>query len=163
MHTHTYTQVYTCMRIPIHIHMQIYTYMHIHTHTYIHTYTHTHTICTYARTQARLERQYCSNCVRSPTTGTTVLQQLREKPNLTPRKLRTSPLEVVVPPPFNEIRSTTTTGKRKTITTDSSSSHYHDRAPPRQQPIICTGAEPICSVHGPPKLQATESMLRNRI
>jgi len=65
MHTHTYTPVYTCMCIPIHTHLQIYTYMHVHTHTYIHTYMHTHTIFTDAHTQARLERQRCSDCARS--------------------------------------------------------------------------------------------------
>ena len=32
---------------------------------------------------------------------------------------------------------------------------YHDSAPPRQQPLICTGAEPIQPVHSPPKLRAT--------
>ena len=57
MYTHKYTNVYTCMCIPTHIHMQIYTYMHVHTHTYIYLCTHTHTTCTYARTQARQERQ----------------------------------------------------------------------------------------------------------
>ena len=39
----------------------------------------------------------------------------------------------------------------------------HDSAAPRQHPLICTGAEPIHQVHGPPKPRATESMLRNRI
>jgi len=45
----------------------------------------------------------------------------------------------------------------------SSPSHNHDSAAPRQHPLICTGAEPIHQVHGPPKPRATESMLRNRI
>ena len=31
----------------------------------------------------------------------------------------------------------------------------HDSAVPRQHPLICTGAEPIHQVHGPPKLRAT--------
>jgi len=88
MHAHTYTHVYTCMRIPIHIHMLIYTYMHVCTHTYIRMYTHTYNmyICTYTSTP-----------------GTIALQGLREKPDLKPRKLRTSPLETVVPPPCDEI------------------------------------------------------------
>jgi len=44
-----------------------------------------------------------------------------------------------------------------------SPSRNHDSAAPRQRPFICTGAEPIHPVHGPPKLRAHESMLRNRI
>ena len=67
MHTHTYTNAYTCIRILRHLHMHLYTYIHVRTHTYIHIYTHTHTRCTYARTQACLERRRCSDCVRSPT------------------------------------------------------------------------------------------------
>jgi len=70
---HTYTYIYTCMYIHayvytlIHIHIQIYTCIHVRTHTYIHICTHTHTTCTYARTQARLERQRSSDCARSLT------------------------------------------------------------------------------------------------
>ena len=45
----------------------------------------------------------------------------------------------------------------------SSPSRNHDSAAPRQHSLICTGAEPIHQVHGPPKPRATESMLRNRI
>ena len=37
------------------------------------------------------------------------------------------------------------------------------RAAVSEHPLICTGAEPIHQVHGPPKPRATESMLRNRI
>ena len=40
--------------------------------------------------------------------------------------------------------------------------HNHDSAASRRQPLICTGAESIHLVHGPPKLRAHESMLRNR-
>jgi len=47
-----------------------------------------------------------------------------------------------------------TTDKRRTTTTNSSSSHHHDSAPSRPDPLICTGAEPIHPVHGPPKLPA---------
>jgi len=61
IHTHTYTHIHTRIQ-DVHMHA-----MHVHTHTYIHTCTHTHTRCTYARTQARLERRRCSDCVRSPT------------------------------------------------------------------------------------------------
>ena len=67
MHTHTYTHVYTCIRIHIHIRMHIYTYVHVSTYTYMHIYTHPRTTCTYARTQARLERQRSSDCARSLT------------------------------------------------------------------------------------------------
>jgi len=45
--------------------MHIYTYIHVRTHTHIHIYTHTHTKCTYARTQARLERRRSSDRARS--------------------------------------------------------------------------------------------------
>jgi len=80
---HAYTYTYTLAYINIHA----CSYTHIHTHIYTHTYN--MYICTHARTPR-----------------TTALQRLREKPDLTPRKLRTSRLEVVVPPPINEIRST---------------------------------------------------------
>ena len=51
----------------------------------------------------------------------------------------------------------------RTTKTRSSPSHHHDSAPPRQRPLICTGAEPIHPVHGPLRLRATEAMPRNRI
>ena len=54
--------------------------------------------------------------------------------------------------PFARPRGTT--DKRRTTTTNSSSSHHHDSAPFRPHPLICTGAEPIHPVHGPPKLPA---------
>ena len=47
-----------------------------------------------------------------------------------------------------------TTDKRRTTTTNNSSSHHHDSAPSRPHPLICTGAEPIHPVHGPPKPRA---------
>ena len=47
-----------------------------------------------------------------------------------------------------------TTDKCRTTTTNSSSSHHHDSAPSRPHPLICTGAEPIHTVHGPPKMPA---------
>jgi len=91
----TETHVYTCMRIPTHVHMH--TYMHVHTHTYIHIHnTHIQHVHMHARKHAE--------------SGTMALQRLREEPDLTPQKLRTSPFEVVVPPPFNEIRSTRNDG-----------------------------------------------------
>jgi len=95
MHQYAYTYIYTC----IYIHTPNYTctqtsiyiytcsYTHIHTHIYRHMYS-VH-ICTHVSTP-----------------GTTVLQRLREKPNLAPRKLCTSHLEM----PFDEIRSTSNDG-----------------------------------------------------
>jgi len=65
MHTHTHTHVYKCIHIHKHTHMHIYTYIHVQTHIHIHIYTHTHAKCTYARTQARLERQRGSDRARS--------------------------------------------------------------------------------------------------
>jgi len=73
MHTHTYTQAYTCIHIHIHIHMHIYTYIQVCTYTYIHIYAHTHRTCTYAHTQARLERQLGIDFARSPTWSRQVL------------------------------------------------------------------------------------------
>ena len=67
MYIHAYKHVYTCIRIHIHIHMHIYTYIHASTHTYIHIYTHTRTTCAYARMQAHLKRQHCSDCAGSQT------------------------------------------------------------------------------------------------
>jgi len=65
MHTHTHTHVYQRIDVQIHTHMHIYTYIHVRTHTHIHIHTHTHTKCTYARTQARLERRRGSERARS--------------------------------------------------------------------------------------------------
>ena len=45
------------------------------------------------------------------TPGTSALPRLRVKPYLTPRKIHTSPLEAVVPPPFNKICSTRNDGQ----------------------------------------------------
>jgi len=92
MHKRAWTQMYTCIYMHAFIHkythadIYIYacSYTHIHTHIYTHTYN--MYICTYTCTP-----------------GTTALQWLREKPNLTPRKLSTSLLEALVSPPFNEI------------------------------------------------------------
>jgi len=69
MHKHAYTYIYTFIYLHgytcTYTHADMYIYMHVHTHTYIHTYMHTHTTCTYAHTQARLERHCCSDCARS--------------------------------------------------------------------------------------------------
>jgi len=139
VHTHTYAHVYACMRISIHIVTHAYIYIYACSYTHIHTHIYTHTYNMYM-------------CTHVSTPGTTALQRLREKPDLTPRKLRTSPLEVVVPPLSTRSGCRETIGQHRTTTTDSSSSHHHDSAPPRQQPLICTGAKPIHPDHGPPKL-----------
>jgi len=141
MYKYAYTYIYTC------IYMYAYTYIHAYIYIYACSYTRIHThIYTYTYNMCI--------CTHASTPGTTVLQWLREKPDLTPRKLRTSPLEVLVPPPFTtrSIRRETT-DKCRTTTIDSSSLHHHDSAPPRQQLFICTSVEPIHPVHGPPKLQ----------
>jgi len=65
MHTHTHTHVYKYIHIHIHTHMHTYTYIHVRTYAHIHIYTHTHTKCTYARTQARLERRCGSDRAKS--------------------------------------------------------------------------------------------------
>jgi len=76
IHKHAYTYIYTC----IYMHAYTYTYTHVYacsyTHIHIHIYTHTYSmyICTYTSTPR-----------------TTALQRLREEPDLTPRKLCTSP------------------------------------------------------------------------
>ena len=85
MHAYTYT----------YSHADTYIYACSHTHIHTHTYTHKYKIYI---------------CTHASTPGTTALQGLRERPNLTPQKLSTSSLEVVVPPPFNEIRSTRNDG-----------------------------------------------------
>jgi len=153
---HAYTNIYTCIYMHTHIHTRThasinksacsYTYMHTH----IHTHTHNIYICTHASAP-----------------GTTALQRLREKPDLTPRKLRTSPLEVVVPSPFNEICSTRNDGSSPNTgnhTTQQLITPSRQRADQTTivEPQICTGVEPIKPVHGPTKLRAAESMLRNR-
>ena len=119
--------------------------MHVRTHTHIHIYTHTHTKCTYERTQS--------------TSETRARQRLRGKPTLTPS------CSALLPVRCNLERETLrghqpncpsrgTMDKRRTTTTNSSSLHHNDSAPSRPHPLICTGAELIQPVHGPPKLRA---------
>jgi len=138
---HTYTYTYT------HAYIYIYTclYTYIHEHTYTHSY-----------------NMYI--CTHASTSETTARQRLRGKPDLTPRSSTLLPVRcnLEVDHPFVAIspiaRPRGTMDKRRTNTTNSSSSHHHDSAPPRPQPLICTGAEPIHPVrpswsHGgePPK------------
>jgi len=53
--------------------------------------------------------------------------------------------------------------QRRTTKPHSSSSHHRDSAPPKQHPLICTGAEPIHLVHGRLRLPATEAIPRNGV
>jgi len=154
MNTHTYTHVYICMRIHIHIHMHIYTYIHVSTHTHMHIYTHTRTKCSYARMQARLKRRRGSDCEVSPTWP----QDLRPSP--CPLQFRGGSSSVAN---STIVRPHSTTDKRGTTATNSSSWHHHDSTTPWLQLIVCTGAQPIPPVHGPPKLQAKEATPRNEI
>ena len=135
MHTHTYPQectyasmtpskhaderllrltIYTQICIHIHIHMYIhaYAYSYIYACIYLHIYmfAHTHTVA-YAYTHTHIQHVHMHAHKHAWNHMiTTALQRLCEKPNLMPRKLRTSPLEVVVPPPFDEIRLTRNDG-----------------------------------------------------
>jgi len=130
--------------IYIYIHTCTYTYIHVRTHTHLHIYTHTY-------------KMYI--CTHASTSETTARQTAREA-RLDAKKLRASPcplqsgggLLFVASSPIARPRGTT--DKRRTTTTNSSSSHHHDSAPSRPHPLICTGAMPICPVHGPPKLPA---------
>jgi len=131
IHAYVYICIYTCMYIHI--------YMSVHIHTY--TYVHTHITCTYARTQARVERKCGSDCARSPTWR-------HETPHFSYSWPRVS-------------RSQETRGR--TTTTHSSSFHHHDSVPPRLYPLICTGAEPIHPIHGWLGLPATAAIPSNEI
>jgi len=146
MHTRTYTHVYTCIRIYIYIQRHIYKYIHVSTHTYMHIYTRTRTKCTYALMQARVKRRCGNDCAGSPTWR-------QEAPPFSCPLLSGGGSPSVASSPIARPRGTT--DKRRTTTTNSNSSHHHDSALPRLQPLICTGAEPIHPVHGPPKLRAT--------
>jgi len=115
MHKHAYTYIYTC--IYMHAYTYTYTYADIHiyacSYTLIHTHTYTDTynmyICTHASTPGTTALQRLPWLAHDEAPGPyiTILQYrfnktkqhtLREKPDLTPRKPRTSPLKVAVPP-----------------------------------------------------------------
>ena len=111
----------------------------------MHTHTRIQNVHIYERTQS--------------TSETTAPQRLRGKPNLTPRSsallpVRCNPEGDILCGQQPNCPSRGTTDKRRTTTTNSSSSHHHDSAPSRPHPLICTGAETIHPVHGPPKLRA---------
>jgi len=144
MHAHTHTNVYKCIHIHMHTHLHIYIYIHMSAH--VHTYTYIHTRIQHVHMNARkvrLERRRGSDWAGSPTS----CQESRPF-SLSAAIWRGIPF--VASSPIACPRGTT--NKRRTTTTNSSSSHHHDSAPFRPHPLICTGAEPIHPVHGPPKL-----------
>ena len=111
----------------------------------MHTHTRIQNVHIYERTQS--------------TSETTAPQRLRGKPNLTPRSsallpVRCNPEGDILRGQQPNCPSRGTTDKHRTTTTNSSSSHHHNSALSRLHPLICTGAETIHPVHGPPKLRA---------
>jgi len=149
-----YAQI--CIHIHIHMYINAYIYTYIHKCTYIyiymsahiHTYTYIHTriqnVHMNAR-KARLKRRRNSNCAGSPTSR-------QEAPPFSLSAAIRRGMPFVASSPIACPRGTT--DKRRTTTTNSSSLHQHDSAPSRPHLSICTGAEPIHPVHGPPKLPA---------
>jgi len=55
-----------------------------------------------------------------------------------------------------------TKSQRRTTEPRSSPSQHHDSVPPRQHPLVCTGAEPIHPVHDQLHLPAAEATPPNR-
>jgi len=119
IHACVYLYIYTCRNI--HICMFVYTYIHMYTHTY------NMYICTYTNDGA-------AGTVWEARLDATPL----EAPHFSSRSNSTSSLRR---DPFDEKRRVSA----GTNATDSSSSHHHNSAPPRLQPLICTGAEPPSS------------------
>ena len=147
MHTHTCTHVYTCIRILMHIHMHIHTYIHVHTH---HTYTYIHTHIQHVHMHARKHAW-------NDGTAATAREARLDTKKLSPSPPRENRNPEGGHPPQRAAQLTHSrrmTGMRRTTTPDSSSSHHHDSALSRPHSLICTGAEPIHQVHGPPKLPA---------
>jgi len=115
---------------------------HIHTYTYIHT--HVQNVHMHARKHTWND-------------GATARDARLDTQKLSPSPPRENSNSEGGHPPQRAAQlphSRRTTGKRRTTTTDSISSHRHDSAPSRPHLLICTGAEPIHPVHGPPKLPA---------
>jgi len=158
-----YSQI--CIHVHIHMYIHAYVYMYLYTCIYIHIYTsvHMHT-CTYIHTRVLHVHMHACKHVRNDGAAATARQA-----KLDAKKLCPSPCPLqsgggspsVANSPIARPRGTT--DKRRTTTTNSSSSHHYDSAPPTLQLLICTGAEPIHPVHGPPKLRATEATSRNEV
>ena len=145
----------------MHMYIHAYVYIYIYTCIYIHMYmsVHIHT-CTYIHTHVQHVHMHACKYVWNDGAAATAREARLDAKKLSPspcplqsgggsRSVASSPIA----------RPRGTTDKRRTITANSSreSSHHHDSAPPRLQPLICTGAEPIHPVHGLPKLRATEA------
>jgi len=150
-HTHTYPQEYACafmtpskhavqrlLRLTIYaqicIHIHIHMYIRAHVYIYIYTYIYIQiymSVHIHAHIYTHTYNMYI--CTHASTSETTARQRLRRKPNWMNKH---NQQQLITP------------------------SRPLD-APPRLQPLICTGAEPIHPVHGPPKLLATEATSRN--
>jgi len=154
-----------CIHINIHMYIHAYLYIYIYTCIYIHMYMslHIHT-CTNIHTHVQHVHMHACKHVWKDGTVATAREAWLDAKKLCPSPC---PLQSgggspsVASSPI--ARPWGTTDKRRTTTTNSSSSHHHDSTPPRLQPLICTGAEPIHPVHGPPKLRATEATPRNEV
>ena len=124
--------------------MHIYTYI-MSAHIYTYTYIHTHTKCTYERTQS--------------TSETTARQRLRGRPKLTPRSSALLPVHC-------NLEGDTLRGQQPNCLSTRNDRYaqnnlnQHQLITPslqrvaRPHPLICTSAELIHPVHGPPKLLA---------
>jgi hypothetical protein len=126
------------------IYIHIYMSAHIYTYTYIHT--HIQNVHMHARKHAWNDGAAAT--AREASLDTKELSASPPRENSNPEGGH---------PPQRAAQLTHSrrmTGMRRTTTPDSSSSHHHDSALSRPHSLICTGAEPIHQVHGPPKLPA---------
>jgi len=190
MHTHAYPQEYTCasmtlskhaeerllrftiyaqicIHIDKHMYIHAYVYIYIYTCICIHVYMsrHIHT-CTYMHTHIQHVHMHAHKHVWNDGAAATVREA-----RLDAKKLCPSPcplqsggeLPSVASSPIARPRGTTDQRWTTTVTTNNSSSHHHESARSRLQLLICTSAEPIHPVHGPPKLRAIEAAPRNEV
>jgi len=158
-----YAQI--CIHIHIHIHIHAYVYIYIFTCIYIHIYmpVHIHTY-TYIHTHVQHVHMHACKHIWNDSTAATAREARLDTKKLCPSPcpLQSGGGSPSVPSsPIARPRGTT--DKHRTTTTNSSSSHHHYSAPSRLQPLICTGAEPIHPIHGPPKLRATDTTPRNEV
>jgi len=147
MHKYTYTYIYTC--IYMHTYKYTYTHAYIYIYTCQYTYIHAHV---YTHVQ-HVHMHACKHVWNDSTVTTAWETQLDVKKFQScacPLQSRKGSPSVASSPIARQQR---TTDKCRTTTTNSISSQHHDNAPPRLQPLVCTSAEPIHPVHGPPKLR----------
>jgi len=180
-----YTYIHTCIYIHVRTHTHIHIYTHAHTKcTYERTQARLERQCGSERARSRYRRRKpCTSLsfdaikpqFAPPIQELQRIHFLKHQYPSTPHPLfPTYPRTVRAPgasavllfytDQMNRVHSSEEAprkigGKRAR----SSPSRNHDSAAPRQHPLICTVAEAIHQVRDPPKLQATESMLRNRI